>query len=351
MKKKLTFVIGSFSVLTLVLATIAPKTGFAVDLAELQQELSSVRMVIEESKKFRDEIYSYLDDPKTHNAGSSPDSFQPCSGRLTLQTGVPVTTVDQVAKSELYFTPYQGTKIEIYSGSFWQMYTLSEISLALSGLTAGSNYDVFVYWISPSFYLELSNPWTNATTRNDALALQDGVYVKSTNTTRRYVGTIQATGATTTEDSSANRLVWNFYNRSPRPVSVVSAVSNWASGGTGDVWRAADNNTANSVKFIVGDSDAIVFLHTQGLSLDNGLAQTSIGIDSSTVSSGLAYGVNGTNQTTAFDQTPGFYFGQPGLGSHTAYWLEAWDTTSATWYGTNGNSAQIQAGMFGWVAG
>lgn len=59
-------------------------------------------------------------------------------------------------------------------------------------------------------YLSLSNPWTDDVTRADALAKQDGVFCLGSNLRKRYVGTIRATGATTTEDSLANRNVFDF---------------------------------------------------------------------------------------------------------------------------------------------
>jgi hypothetical protein len=320
----------------------------------LGQELDRAHAKLQDAKNLEQSVSDYFDGK--HNAGSTPDSFMPCSGRLSLESNVPVTTTNQVGLSTVYFVPYQGSKIALYNGTTWSVYEMpSQLSITLTGLTSGSNYDVFVLYnsaTSPYFFLELSDPWTNATTRADALVLQDGVWVKSADHTQRFLGTFQATSATTAEDSAVNRLLWNFYNRHPRYVAVVSSVSTWAGGAAGSTWRAADNNTANSVKFLVGDADAIVFLRTVGLSLDPGLAMTSIGIDSATATSSLAFGVNGVGSAAnTFVQTPGFYFGQPGLGSHTAYWLEMWDNSAATWYGTDGNTNQIQAGMFGWVDG
>lgn len=143
-------------------------------------------------------------------------------GRLTLQSGVPVPTSDQVGKSIVYFTPYLGDTIALWNGVNWLLALFSEISITLSGLTSGKNYDVFAYFdpAGNAPVLELSSAWTNDTTRADALTLQNGIRVKAADNTRRYIGTIRATGAATTEDSLANRLVLNYYNRVRRPMYV-----------------------------------------------------------------------------------------------------------------------------------
>lgn len=138
------------------------------------------------------------------------------NGRLTTQSGVAVSTADRTSQSTIYFTPYNGNKVALYDGTRWKFYTFTERSLALSGLTSGKNYDVFLYDNAGTLTLELSAAWTSDTARADALTTQDGVYVKSGATTRRYLGTIRTTSTTTTADSLKNRFVWNYYNRVER---------------------------------------------------------------------------------------------------------------------------------------
>lgn len=138
-----------------------------------------------------------------------------CTGRLTPTSGTAVTTSDVTGAGTLYFTPYNGSLIALHNGTYWQMHTFTERSLSLT-LTSGKNYDVFIYDNSGTLTLELSSAWTDDTTRNDPLTTQDGVLVKSGAPTRRYLGTIRASGSNTTEDSAAKRFVWNMYNREPR---------------------------------------------------------------------------------------------------------------------------------------
>ncbi|MBI3273339.1 MAG: hypothetical protein HYZ53_30400, partial [Planctomycetes bacterium] len=143
-----------------------------------------------------------------------------CEGRLTLTSGTPVTTADVTAAGTLFFTPYKGNRVALHDGSAWSVSTFTERSLSLT-LTSGKNYDVFLFDNAGTLTLELSAAWTNDTTRADALAVQDGVYVKSGATTRRYLGTLRASAANQTEDSKTKRFVWNYYNRTHRALEKV----------------------------------------------------------------------------------------------------------------------------------
>lgn len=136
-------------------------------------------------------------------------------GRLTLTTGVPVTTADVTAAGTLYYTPYVSGSIKLYTSSAWKQYIFTELSLSFT-LTSGKNYDVFIYDNSGTLTLVLSAAWTNDTTRADALATQDGVTVLSSDHSRLWLGTIRASGSNVTEDSKAKRFVWNAYNRVSR---------------------------------------------------------------------------------------------------------------------------------------
>lgn len=86
-----------------------------------------------------------------------------CEGRLTLTTGMPITTADVTGAATMYFTPTgKGGRIALYSGSAWAVFTLTEISLALGTLVNAQGYDVFVYDNAGTRTLELAE-WANAT--------------------------------------------------------------------------------------------------------------------------------------------------------------------------------------------
>ncbi|HEY9737518.1 MAG TPA: hypothetical protein V6D06_14590 [Trichocoleus sp.] len=172
-----------------------------------------------------------------------------CQGRLTLTTGVAITTSDVTAATILYFTPYTGNLIAIYTGSEWQLRTFAERSLSLSGLTASTNYDIFLYDNAGTLTLE-ATAWTNGITRATALALQDGVWVRSGAATRRYLGTIRTTSTLgQCEDSQLRRFVWNFYNRKPR--KFYKAIGDFTSN-FNSAFRSFGNDTTNRFEVVCG---------------------------------------------------------------------------------------------------
>jgi hypothetical protein len=96
-------------------------------------------------------------------------------------------------------------------------------------------------------------------TRATALATQDGVYVKSGATTRRYVGTCMTTGVSgQTEDSEVRRFVWNYYNRFERKLKKIEATDNWTY--NVDAWRPTNNRIDNRVQVVVGVRESLINL-------------------------------------------------------------------------------------------
>jgi hypothetical protein len=139
------------------------------------------------------------------------------NARLSLESGVPVSTGNQSAKTILYYVPYNGNRVTLYniSRSGWELHNLSsQLSLSLGTLTSGRPYDVFLYDTSGTKALELTS-WASDSGRATGIIFQDSVYARSGALDRRYVGTIRTSTATTTEDTETQRFVWNMYNKEP----------------------------------------------------------------------------------------------------------------------------------------
>ena len=143
-------------------------------------------------------------------------------GRLTLTSGTPVTTSDVTAATTIYYTPFMGDKISLSDGTNWATYTFTQRSLSLSGLTANRNYDVFIYNNAGTLTLEslVWNSSSDSNTRTTSLVLTSGgIYTKSGDATRRYLGTFRTTGTTgQTEDSATKRFVFNATNKSDKSI-------------------------------------------------------------------------------------------------------------------------------------
>jgi len=250
--------------------------------------------------------------------GAGGGDKYPCEARLTLETGVPVSTTDQTAKTTIELCAFNGDQIALYDGvSAWTTVTIPspgphvDITEAQTGTTTNGNkiisgltdtsqlvvgmlitgtnvgaasviatidsatqvtgtvnstgsatntitfkcpastvYDIFAYNDSGAAKLELC-AWTNDTTRATALAWQNGVYVKTGATTRRYIGSVRTTTtAGQTADAVLTRLVYSYYNQVKKNFHVEQNSSHTAN--TSGVYRYWNNNSANQCEILLG---------------------------------------------------------------------------------------------------
>lgn len=274
--------------------------------------------------------------------------------RLTLTTATPVTSSDVTAATTIYMTPAGvGNRIALYDGTAtWTVYSSAELSLALGSDAANTNYDVFAYNNNGVVALERL-AWTSSTARATGLALQDGIYVKSGATTRRYLGTYRTTGTIgQTEDSLLNRYVWNYYHRTRRPVRVTESTSTWTY--TTATWRQARATASNQVNVLVGVAVVSVCLRVVGQYSNTNagaVAAMSIGEDGTTAPATGALHTEPTvpvvdaavSLVAALDK-------MPAVGLHTYSWLEYSQALgTGTFYGASGN-VRI-TGLSGWIEG
>jgi hypothetical protein len=274
-----------------------------------------------------------------------------CNGRLTLTTGVPVTNADVTAATTIYFSPYAGNAIALYNGTIWSIFGFSETSIAVPATTS-QMYDIFAFNNSGTVNIE-ALAWTSDTARATALVLQNGVLMKTGDLTRRYVGSFRTTGVSgQTEDSSANRFVWNYYNRVQRNLKVVDTTNTWTY--TTATYRQANGAATNQFSLIVGYQETMLQARVDSSATNpNGAgANFAVGIGIDSTSSNSAQVMNfGSSFTVAASsgtingQVSAQYRGYPAVGKHDIVWLEisaAAGTT--TWYGDNG-LAYVQSGM------
>jgi hypothetical protein len=279
-------------------------------------------------------------------------------GRLTLETGIPVSSTDQTAKTTLYYTPNGCDALTLYDGSAaWATVTFTELSIAVPATTS-QLYDVFAYNNSGTAALELL-AWTSDTARATALIRQNGRWVKTGATTRRYLGSMRtSTVSGQTTDSAISRLVWNAYHRVDRPLTLKSTTGAWTYNAA--AWHQANASTANQVEFVLGLAEAPVHARvlvqaTQGTLTAWGFG-IALGLDSTTVPSGLwqmaaAWDNGGTIGPATLIAT---YDEVPAIGRHLLQWLEYGNAGgNTTFYGTSAppGSGVPQAGIAGHIAG
>jgi len=265
-------------------------------------------------------------------------------GRLSLQTNFAVPTSDQAAQSTLYYTPYLHKDLGLYDGTRWQIVSPAQISLALSGLTAGKNYDAFVDWNGGTPALVLGPAWTSDTARATDIVAQDGILCLTGTLTSRYIGTIRASAATTTEDTLTQRYVWNAYNQVPRRMFQQDGTAHTYASSTVRQWNAT---AANKVEFVIGLAGLTLEAVISGdMSPDptSGFTQTGMALDSLTVmdSPSSVYGKIEVSPAPRILLGNGGYF-TPGLGYHFLAMLEAeLANTSSTF-----NQAHLKARISG----
>lgn len=258
--------------------------------------------------------------------------FSVCDFRLTLTSGTPVTTTDVTGATTIYASPYKGNAIGLYDGTNWNVRTSAEFSLALGTLTSGKPYDVFCYDNGGTPTLEFL-VWTNDTTRATALTTQNGVLVKTGALTRRYLGTFYTTSTTETQDSSAKRYLWNYYNRVDRAMSVVDATASWAySSGT---VRQANGAATNQLDMVVGYNEDAVSAFVASSAADTATdiwTYTGIGLDGTTPLTGLIAPVNYTQVASKRMAVVASWSGLVGVGRRKLLWLESSTGAATTWY-------------------
>lgn len=277
-------------------------------------------------------------------------------GRLTLTSGVPVTTADVTGATTVYFTPYKGNVVSLYDGTMWVPTIFTELSQATTDSTKSpaavannSNYDVFVWNDAGTLRATRGPAWSSDTARGTGAAtteleLFEGRYVNKVDITngpvaRRglYVGTIRSDGSAQINDSAAKRHMWNNYNRISRRMRVVDTTDSWTYTGS---YQQANASAANQLAMVVGLSEDPVNARVIGTATLSSAAVAfgvGIGVGSTSVSSTDAIvSVTYSTATAGAATAIATYNGFPGIGSRTLVWLEFAASGTATWYGDNG---------------
>lgn len=272
--------------------------------------------------------------------------------RLTGVSGSPVMTADSTLLSTIYMTPYRGQTIALYTGSAWNYYQTGEISLALSGRTTDLPFDVFAYDNGGVVSLEFEN-WLSATVRATDLSRFDGVLVKSTLFSRRYLGTCRPRSATTFHwvtagvDLPCKFDLWNVDNRVEFPFKLIASTNTWTY--TLATWRQAQGSGNYQVDFVNGLQEESIAALLRTTSRNSSISvprQCGIGYDDTTAFSGINTATANTVASIEASQQADLNM-QPGIGRHFLAWLEISTASgTCTWVGDDG-ALRLQSGMTG----
>lgn len=183
------------------------------------------------------------------------------NGRLSVSSSDPI---GEGTSATLYYTPFVGNAVALYSGSAWvrRTFTAAGSSFNVAALSADTVYDFYAYDSAGTVTLEAvawSSSGAGTSTRATALVYQDGVLVKSGDTTRRYLGTIRTVddSGTKARDASQYRFVWNAQNRTRYADTSSDTTDSWTPSGTNGTWAAINGgNAAWTHRFVSGLASA-----------------------------------------------------------------------------------------------
>jgi hypothetical protein len=255
-----------------------------------------------------------------------------CGGRLTLLSGDPSPAADQLAKTTVYYTPFNGDSLPLFrdaAGIYPIRKRFAELSKALATLANTFPHDVFVdFGATSAGVMSLTFlAWASNTARATALVLANGAYYRGD---RRFlwVGTFMPTTTGQTEDSVLKRFVVPAYNRKPRRMFVTDITNHTYGLTTIRQWRAT---AGNKVEFLIahpsGDDVIPIQLNAALNTGHQGYALVGAGLDSITVFVGPVVRLN-IYTPTAVDITMttsgvAAYRLAPGIGYHYVAALES----------------------------
>jgi hypothetical protein len=280
--------------------------------------------------------------------------------RMTGASGVAIMTADNASISTLYLTPYYSNEISLYNTttSAWETITSAEVSLAITGRTTDLPFDVFAYSNAGVLTIEFLD-WTSANARATSLTRVSGVWTKTTDASRRYVGSVRARSATTCSwvtagDGASASTKLDLFNADNR-VSIgflhKESTDSWAY--TTATVRQARGSTNNQVDIMVGLQEGYFEGNLQVTSRNSTISigrTAGIGFDSTTTYTGSV----GTaiNTVASINSTQIAHVRhQPTIGRHFYSWNEfSVATGTCTWLGDDGTTNPtwlVQSGITG----
>jgi hypothetical protein len=325
----------------------AGSTSFSLEVNTTSAESAGKRLIgqfyWDGTKIIKDSIRTSLTDFISANLYLA--NYQVCNGRLTVTSGSPIA---DGSTGTIYFTPFRGNLVSLYVVDYgWRTYAFSELSISVAGKAASLNMDVFIYDNAGTLTLELVN-WSNATTRATALAVVDGILVKSGNAEKRYLGTLRTFDVGAVEDSNVFRGVWNYYNRTRRQLYKLDATASWTNAAA--TWIQWHNSASAKVEFVTGWPEDLTCLTFTGLlnAVGSGVyGSLGIGVDVVNANNAMVSTQGGND--TARQVVIATYEAIFAVGYHFLALMEYGHTSTVTFYGQPVNYNTYQSAAIGHV--
>jgi hypothetical protein len=165
-----------------------------------------------------------------------------CNGRLTLESGIPIPTTDQTAKTSIYFTPYKGAQISLYDGTRWKLYNFTELTLTVPA-TLFKLFDIYIYDNAGTLTLEAVD-W-NQSTGSITGATNATPIVITSNSHGLSIGDLVGI-ASVGGNTAPNGKIWRVSATTTNTFTLEGSIGNGAytSGGT---WYKVPNTRATAL--------------------------------------------------------------------------------------------------------
>jgi len=265
-------------------------------------------------------------------------------------TPTDTTHADGTALTTIYLAPVKSDRISLIYGGVWTTFAASGVLYTLAGRTANLPFDVFAYYNGTAVALDVAN-WSSSSSRNPAVALAKlrGVWVKSGDVTRRYLGTVRPrtatsyrfiTGAFLDDGQLISCDYWNVDNRKPLALQILGPSGSYAYTSTAFRQLAGNSNAQIDVVTGIGGADggnATRVIAVSSASSSNATAvkvRIGIGVNSTTASSGRT-GEGSVGTAIPADVLFTEIGWNPPTGLVSYVWLES-GNTGVTFAGTGG---------------
>lgn len=319
---------------------------------------------------------------RARTAQADLDSAVFPTGRLTPESGVPVSHAPTGPLSTFYYTPYIGATVPIFDGARWTALEFDEMTFSLTSNAAytgyhqaDKNFDLFIYKDEATGALKIGTgpAWNTNTTRGliagtTAIERLNGIYVNVHDIEIRYgtgagdyttvganeatyIGTLRTEADGQSNDTVSQRFLWNAYHRAERHLYIQETTDSWNYSTA--AWRIANNSGSNIVEYVCGfDYEAVeAFAYHMVINSTTTARRCSVGIglDSTTVNSALF--MNNSAVIDVRTNLSAHFFGwSPGTGSKLGYHYLSWleygaGANTQTWYGDNGDADTMQSGL------
>jgi hypothetical protein len=154
------------------------------------------------------------------------------------------------------------------ANGIWSLTNITTNTFELAGSTGNGAYTGGGIWYK-----------LNAT-RATLLTLQNGIYVKSGDATRRYLGTGLTTDTSgQTEFSTTRRFLWNYHNRTIIQAELSDITNHTYTSATTRVYRNVNTNRIDCVIGVVEDSYTVSLVAEINFDAGDGAVITGMGLN------------------------------------------------------------------------